>query len=141
MEHSSRIRTAPAALLLLALAACATPDSRIHDSQAAFASYPPAVQQKIRAGQADLGFTPEQARMALGEPDHKYSRTTAAGSSEVWAWRDSGPVFSFGIGGVGVGRGSAIGGGVGVATGGEDPDDKLRLVFVDGQVTSIEKAQ
>ncbi|MBV8063247.1 MAG: hypothetical protein JOY51_06600 [Nevskia sp.] len=132
----------PSALLLAALlAACASPDSRIRDSQAAFDSYPPAVQQKIRAGQADVGFTPEQARMALGEPDRKFTRTTAAGSSEVWAYRDSGPMFSFGVGGGSFGSHTGVGGGVGVATGGDAPDDKLRLVFVNGAVVSIEKTQ
>jgi hypothetical protein len=130
-----------AALLLAAVAACASPGSRIKDSQAAFDSYPPPVQQKIRAGEADIGFTPEMARMALGEPDHKYTQTTAAGTSEVWAYRDGGPLFSFGLGGGGFSGGSAIGGGIGITSGGDDPHDKLRLVFVNGLVASIEKAQ
>lgn len=136
-----KILTPVAALLLLALAACASPESRIKDSQSAFDAYPPAAQQKIRAGQADLGFTPEMARMALGDPDRRYTRTTAEGTSEVWAYRDSGPIFSFGLGGGSFGGGSAVGGGVGISTGGEDPQDKLRLVFVGGRVASIEKAQ
>ena len=63
------------------LAACATPESRIRDNQAAFDAFPPSVQQKIRAGQADIGFTPEQVRMALGEPDHKYTRSSAEGNT------------------------------------------------------------
>jgi len=121
------------------LAACASTDSRIRDNQAAFDGYPPAVQQKIRAGQADIGFTPEQVRMALGEPDHKYTRTSAEGSSEVWAYRDSGPMFSFGVGGGSFGSHSGVGGGVGVATGGDAPEDKLRVVFYNGAVSSIEK--
>jgi len=136
-----KILTPAAALALLALAACASPESRIKDNQPAFDSYPPAVQQKIRAGQADIGFTPEMARMALGEPDHKYTQTTAAGSSEVWAYRDNGPMFSIGLGGASFGGHSAVGGGVGVSAGGGDPEDKLRLYFVNGLVASIEKAQ
>lgn len=128
-------------LLPLLLAACASTDSRIRDSQSAFDAYPPAVQQKIRAGQADLGFTPEMVRMALGEPDRKFSRTAAEGTSEVWAYRDSGPSFSFGVGGGSFGSHSGIGGGLGVSTGGEAPDDKLRVVFFNGVVAAIEKAQ
>lgn len=126
-------------LLLATLAACASTESRIKDSQAAFDGYPPAVQQKIRACQVDVGFTPDMVRMTMGEPDRKYSRTDAAGTSEVWAYRDSGPSFSFGVGGGSFGRHSGVGGGVGVSTGGEAPDDKLRVVFFNGVVASIEK--
>lgn len=129
----------PSVLLLALLAACASPESRIHDQQAAFDSYPPAVQQKIRAGQADIGFTPEQVRMALGEPDHKYTRSSAEGNTEVWGYRDSGPMFSFGVGGGSFGSHSGVGGGVGVATGGDAPEDKVRVVFANGVVQSIEK--
>jgi hypothetical protein len=127
-------------LLFAALAACASTGSRIHDNQAAFDGYPPAVQQKIRAGQADIGFSPEQVRMALGEPDRRFTRTAAEGTSEVWAYRDSGPTFSFGVGGGSFGSHSGVGGGVGVATAGDAPEDKLRVVFVNGAVASIEKA-
>ncbi len=123
----------------LLLAACASTDSRIRDSQAAFDSYPPPVQQMIRAGQVGVGFTPEQVRMAVGEPDRKFSRTAAEGTSEVWAYRDSGPMFSFGVGGGSFGGGSAVGGGVGVSTGGDAPDDKMRVTFFNGVVASIEK--
>jgi len=133
----------PLVLLLTAavLAACASTGSRIRDNQAAFDRYPPAVQEKIRAGQADIGYTPEMVRMALGEPDRRYSRTSAEGNSEVWAWRDSGPSFSLGVGGGSYGGGGFGGGGVGVSTGGDQGDDKLRVVFANGAVTSIEKTQ
>ncbi len=134
-------RTSLAALLAAALlAACASAGSRIRDNQAAFDSYPPPVQEKIRAGQIDIGFTPEMVRMALGEPDRKFSRTSAEGDSEVWAWHDSGPGFSFGVGGGSYGGGGfGGGGGVGVTTGGDQGDDKLRVVFANGAVSSIEK--
>ena len=123
------------------LAACATPGARIRQNEGVYNSYPPAVQEKIRAGQVDIGFTPDMVRLALGEPDRKFSRTSAEGSSEVWAYRDSGPLFSFGVGGGSYGGGGFGGGGVGVSTGGDQGDDKLRLVFVSGAVTSIEKTQ
>ena len=126
-------------LALAVLAACSTTDTRIRDRQSAFDSYPPAIQQKIRAGQVDVGFTPDMALMALGEPDRRYQRTDEHGASEIWAYRDSSPAFSFGLGGGSFGGGSAYGGGVGVSTGGEAPDDRLRLVFVNGTVVSIER--
>ena len=135
-------RTSLMVLLASALlAACATPGSRIRQNEGVYNSYPPAVQEKIRAGQADIGFTPDMVRLALGEPDRKFSRISAEGNSEVWAYRDSSPLFSFGVGGGSYGGGGFGGGGVGVSTGGDQGDDKLRLVFVNGAVTSIEKTQ
>ncbi|MFT3782373.1 MAG: hypothetical protein QM790_10190 [Nibricoccus sp.] len=116
---------------------CSTVDSRIKNHQSAFDSAPPTTQQKIRAGQVDVGFTPDQVIMALGEPDRRYTRTTANGTSEIWAYADKGPAFSFGIGMVGGGGGTAVGSGVAVGTG-DRRDDKLRVIFVSGRVTALE---
>ena len=121
------------------LAACSTTDSRIRDKQVVFDQLPPQAQQQIRAGQVDLGFTPDMVEMALGKPDHVYSRTAVEGSTEVWGYRDSGPQFSFGIGGGSFGSHSFGGGGVGVTTGGDGPDDKVRVIFANGVVASIER--
>ncbi|MDB5976468.1 MAG: hypothetical protein JWR07_3228 [Nevskia sp.] len=132
----------PSLAVLLAatlLGACATPDTRIRQNLGVYNNYPPAVQEKIRAGQIDIGFTPDMVNLALGEPDRKFSRTSAEGNSEVWAWHDSKPMFSFGVGGGSYGGGGFGGGGVGVTTGGDQNDDKLRVVFVNGLVASIEK--
>lgn len=132
-------------LLLLVLAAfavagCSTVDSRISGNQAAFSSWPPAVQQKVRAGQVDIGFTSAQVQVALGDPDRKYTRTDAHGTVEVWAYRDDKPVFSFGLG-LGSSNGSsAYGAGVGVTTGGDRYDDKLRVIYADGKVTALERS-
>ena len=132
----------PSLAVLLAatlLAACASPGSRIRQNEGVYNSYPPQIQEKIRAGQVDIGFTPDMVNLALGEPDRKFSRTSAEGNSEVWAWHDSKPMFSFGVGGGSYGGGGFGGGGVGVTTGGDQNDDKLRVVFVNGLVSSIEK--
>lgn len=126
-----------ALLLAAAIAGCATPDSRIRDQQAAFDRYPPEVQQKIRAGQIDVGYTADMVRMALGEPDQRLERTTAEGASEIWAYRDSRPAFSLGIGGGSFGGSTGLGGGIGVGTGGE-VKDRLRVVFQNGRVSAIE---
>ena len=125
-------------LASLAFAGCSTVDSRIAKDQPAFDSWPPAVQQKVRAKQVDLGFTPAQVYTALGEPDRKYTRTTAQGTTEVWAYRDDRPVFSFGFGFGSAGGSSAYGAGLGVTTGGDRYDDKLRVIFADGKVTALE---
>ena len=76
--------------LAAALAACASPASRIKHSRASFDSYPPEVQQTIRAGKAAVGFTMEQARMALGAPDRVSTETTAAVTREVWVYGGGG---------------------------------------------------
>lgn len=146
MLFSPRLAAALAAAA--AIAACASPQSRIKRHQAAFDSYPPGVQEKIRAGQADVGFTREQVEMALGAPERTYTRKTAAAAQEVWSYGlgSRGPRFGFGLGmGSGRGRGG-FGGGVGVATGfgaesrGAD-GASMRIVFQDGVVFSVEKRQ
>ena len=128
-------------LLPLMLVACSTPQSRIDSNRAAFDTYPPEVQQKIRNGTVDIGFTPDMVRMALGDPDHRYQRTTAGGQAEIWGYASSSPRMSIGIGGFG-GSGH-FGGGVGVSTSTGDygpPADALRVVFDGGKVVAVEKS-
>lgn len=125
-------------LCALGLAACATPASRISSQQGTFDSYPPEVQEKIRAGQVGIGFTPEQVRMALGDPSDRYSRQTERGESEVWAYRDFKPGLSFGLGTFSGGS-TSVGGGIGIGTGGGNAEDKLRVTFEGGRVTAVEQ--
>jgi hypothetical protein len=128
------------AFTLLALAGCSTTASRIAKNETAFSEWPAAVQEKVRAGKIDLGFTPEQVRVALGEPSRVSTRTNNDGTSEVWAYRAKEPRFSFGIG-LGSSRGrTGYGGGVNVGTGGDRADDATRVVFDGGRVSSIETA-
>jgi hypothetical protein len=130
------------ALGALLVAGCSTVDSRIAKNRAAFNTWPPAVQDKVVVGQIGVGFTPDQVRVALGEPDRVWTRTTADGSSQVWSYRDRGPKFSFGVG-VGMGsfghRGGSFGSiGVGTGTGYYD-DEKMGVVFdASGRVSMIE---
>ncbi len=122
------------------LAACSsTPADRIAKHQALFAGYPAEVQQKIRAGEVDLGFTPEMVRLALGEPARTFTRQSGAGTSEVWVYNRAGPRFSFGVGvGGAVGRHSSMGVGVSSSTGGYEPDERLRVEFREGKVSAVE---
>ena len=76
--------------------------------------------------------------MALGEPARKFTRTTDRGELEVWGYHDNTPQFSFGLGFASGGRGSAMGGGVGVSSGGYDPEEKTRVEFQNGHVTAVE---
>ena len=96
------------------LAACSTPESRIAGSRAAFEQFPADVQQKIRAGQVDVGFTQEMVLLSLGEPARKFMRKSESGEVEVWGYHDNRPQFSFGIGLGSGGRNSAVGGGLAV---------------------------
>src|SRR5215212_572553 len=72
----------------LFLAGCSTVDSRIAKNRAVFNTWPPAVQDRVVLGQIDIGFTVDQVRVALGEPDRVFTRTTGDGTSQVWSYRD-----------------------------------------------------
>ena len=120
---------------------CSTTDSRVKDNQAAFDALPAETQQKIRSGKIDIGYTPQMVTMALGKPERVYTRTTEKGTSEIWAYRDTKPSFSFGVGIGGGGGGTRVGTGLGVTTGGDRYDDKLRVVFTEGKVSAIESSK
>ena len=81
-------RSCLAVLSLIALAGCATPESRIKEKPEVFNSFPPEVQSKVRTGQVDIGYTKDMVYIALGKPDREYTRTTAAGSFVVWSYTD-----------------------------------------------------
>lgn len=129
--------TAALVALSFVVAGCSTTDSRIKDHQAAFNAAPADVQTKIREGKVEVGFTEEQVLMALGAPDRRYTRTTASGTTEVWAYDDHKPSFSFGVGVAGGGGGTMVGGGAVVGTG-DRHSDKLRVVLSGGRVTALE---
>ncbi|HWL14197.1 MAG TPA: hypothetical protein VNR00_01250 [Opitutus sp.] len=124
--------------LALAWAGCSTVDSRLKKHESAFNSWPADVQQKVRSGQIDLGFTPEMVQVALGDPSRVFTRTTQNGNAEVWVYPEKGPKFSFGVG-VGSMRGSTgVGGGVTVGDTWRD-EEALRVVFEGGRVSAIER--
>ncbi len=70
------------------LAGCASPASRIKKNPELFASFPPEVQEKVRQGKVEVGFNTDMVAMALGAPDRSYSRSTADGTTEIWAYVD-----------------------------------------------------
>jgi hypothetical protein len=131
----------PALCLAALLAACSTPDSRISGNQAAFDRFPADVQQKLRAGQIEIGYTQEMVRIALGEPARQFTHKSEQGDSDLWVYHDEGPRFSFGVGVGSGGRHSGVGGGLAMSTGGYDPDEKMRVEFREGKVSAIEIAK
>ena len=135
--NSSLILRSCSVVLALVAAGCSTPESRIAKDQAAFAAYPPPVQERIRAGQVDVGFTAAMVRLALGVPDQVFTRVTDRGTDEIWTYRDRHPRFSFGLGVGGGGGSTSVGTGVGVSTGGPH-GDRYQITFQGGTVTSIQ---
>ncbi|QYM77780.1 hypothetical protein K0B96_10650 [Horticoccus luteus] len=132
-------RILPALLLGVVLTAgCSSISTRISSHRAAFDSWPADVRQKVEAGRIDVGFTPEQVTVAMGEPMRKYTRTTKDGAEEVWAYEDRKPRFSVGIGGGSYSGGGGVGGGVTVG-GGSRGEDTARVVFANGRVSAIEQ--
>lgn len=125
--------------LAAVLAGCSTVNSRIKDHQAAYDASPPSVQDKIRKGQVDVGFTQEQAAMALGRPDRIVTRKTASGERQTWIYGGNRARV-----GMGFGFGSWGGGPVamGTSVGVEEPvgeyDPRMRVTFEQGQVVSVE---
>ena len=118
-----------------------TPQDRISQNRKTFESYPASVQSKISAGQVDIGFTEEMVTLALGKPDQKLTRAEAGGQSEVWIYIKDKPQFSFGVGvgGGSYGGGSGVATGVGVSTTTKPNDEYMRVIFVGGKVTAVER--
>jgi outer membrane protein assembly factor BamE (lipoprotein component of BamABCDE complex) len=132
------LRLLPVIGAWLLVAGCSTPASRISKNESAFSEWPAAVQEKIRAGQIDLGFTPEQVKMALGNPERTSTRTDNDGTREVWYYPSKKPRVSFGVG-LGTARGNtAYGAGVNVGSGDRRRDDSTRVIFQGGRVSAIE---
>jgi len=125
-------------LVLLGALACAGADSRIADEQDVFDTYPPEVQERIRAGEVAVGFTEEQVLMAVGEPDRRTQVTSEDAVAEIWTWTKSVPGIGIGIGSGSYGRHGGIGTHVGVGKGATS-EDELLVELVNGRVTRIEK--
>jgi hypothetical protein len=119
-------------------AGCATyPSDRIAAHQAEFNSWPPDVQQRVRAGLVAPGFTFEQVFVALGPPRIKTQAGPPGNVSDVWVYHRRAARLSLAIGGASFGRGSAIGGGVAMngLKLGQDVDGEV--VFTNGRVTDV----
>lgn len=115
-----------------------TPDQRIARDADLFETYSPAIQQSIRAGKVEVGFTEAMVRMAMGEPDRIVNRSTEEASERVFIYTRSRPSLSFGIGGSRGGGRTGVGTGVGVSTGG-NTEETHRVIFRDGVVYAIEE--
>jgi hypothetical protein len=70
------------------LSACSSPSGRISKNVEVFAEFPPAIQEKVRKGKVELGFTEDMVFIARGKPDREYVRQTQTGTSRVWSYVD-----------------------------------------------------
>jgi hypothetical protein len=68
------------------LSGCATPDARIKRSPEVFERLSPEHQALVKEGRVAIGFDTEAVQLAVGEPDRRWTRTDAAGTSEVWSY-------------------------------------------------------
>lgn len=127
--------------LLIAAGCASTPTERVAQHKSAYSQWPADVQANVAAGRIMVGYTPEQVRVALGDPTRTFTRTTEAGTSETWAYVDNPPRFSIGLGIGSWGRSSAVGGGVGVSTGGFRDGERMHVIFDNGRVSAIETAK
>jgi len=154
MKTITRTRHLPlvfvAALFALVFSGCSTPAGRITKNQEAFDSWPVEVREKVRAGQVDLGFTPEQVLVALGKPVRTYAHKSETGEAEIWAYAGKSGKWPVGLSiGLGAGRssggywggGSSTGGAIGISTGSYGrgaADETLRVIFEGGLVVAVE---
>lgn len=91
-EKSVKIMRIPFYTVLLAIGlgafscGCGTTAARIKRNADVFNGLPPDIQEKIRKGKVEIGYTKEMTYIALGDPDRRYLRSTADGDREVWAY-------------------------------------------------------
>ncbi len=79
-------KSLPLLMAVLIAAGCATPAHRIKKNPELFTSFPPEVQENVRAGRVEVGYTPGMVYIALGRPSRVYSRRTESGSTLIWSY-------------------------------------------------------
>ncbi|HEU5078289.1 MAG TPA: hypothetical protein VFT72_03715 [Opitutaceae bacterium] len=89
MPSRSRFSLALLPLLLAAsllITGCSTVKTRIDEKSALFNSLPAEVQDHLRQGLIDVGYTEDMVYIALGKPDEKRVSTTAEGTKTTWIY-------------------------------------------------------
>ncbi|WP_428610027.1 hypothetical protein [Sedimenticola sp.] len=140
-----------ALFLLLTLAGCASVqelrDRRITENQGLFDAFPVAIQEQVRQGRVEIGFTGDMVRLAWGEPDQVFTRTTREKRATVWGYtrirhtpqldRMSIPVYYLDSNG----QQRVTFRSVWINSETREAYTVARVEFVDGQVSAIEQLQ
>lgn len=74
------------AAVTLGLGGCNTVRTRIEEKSAIFNSLDPQTQARIRQGIVDVGYTTDMVYIAMGKPDEIKDRTTAEGRETTWIY-------------------------------------------------------
>ncbi len=139
MRITRKIMPVLAVPLIMAVSGCATTtQDRIMADKELYETFPSEIQNNIRNGVIEPGYTEEMVYMALGKPDHVRKRATDEDTEEVWVYLTRRPLLSFGIGGTTGRHRSSIGTGMGVSTGGRQ-EQSMRVIFRDDKVHAVEK--
>jgi hypothetical protein len=80
------LRFLPLLLIGVWLVGCASPEARIKRSPEVFARLSPEHQALVKEGKVAVGFDTDAVRLAVGDPDRTWTRTDAAGVTEVWSY-------------------------------------------------------
>jgi hypothetical protein len=139
---TQRARIAPIALctvVTIAWLGCSTTNSRIREHQEAFDAYPERVQQNLRQGVIEVGYTPQMVFIAMGEPDRKVDVANGEEVAQVWTWSRSTPGIGVSLGGWNA-LGSHVGLGSGMSLGERAHREDVAVVeFRRGQVHRFER--
>jgi hypothetical protein len=136
--------------LLLALAGCNTIDRRISEKQDVFNRLDLQTQAKVRQGTISIGYTPDMVYIALGPPSAKQQKAIAEGDESIWIYKAyyrkyEGTAFA-GYQSMMISDPSGRGGRsmislvpVKAPVYSEQEEDKIRVHFVNGKVSAIDK--
>ena len=134
--------------LSLGLAGCSTIASRIKEKSAVFAALDPQVQENIRKGRVEVGYTVDMVYMALGEPDQRRSRVTSHGDRMTWIYTSTYEEYA-GTAHVGYRRQFVRDPRTGATAVFLEPvytdvyqertEEKIRIIFTGGKVSAIEQ--
>jgi hypothetical protein len=99
--------TAMIAGVIFASCAPMTPQGRINQNPAKFASLPKNHQSLVLQGNITRGMSPDAVALAWGEPDRRFVGSRGSHATERWDYTDSQPVYTtsyfggYGYGGYG----------------------------------------
>lgn len=68
------------------VAGCSTPAARIGRNRETFEAFPSNVQENVRLGRIEMGYSRDMVYIALGQPRRVYDRQSEETTTEIWAY-------------------------------------------------------